>query len=120
MVIAISAAAACSGNTSTGTSRPDRYVITKAQMEEHHFQTAYEAVEALHSNWLQERGTDSFSSPTRVQVILDNANMGGVDALRSMSTMSIAYIRWYDGNAARQRWGVGHSQGVIFVSSHAD
>jgi hypothetical protein len=86
-------------------------------MDERNFHTAYEAVEALHSNWLSPRGTDSFTNPSEVQVIYDNAHMGGVQALRNISTMSISFIRWYDGLEATQRWGVGHNSGVIFVST---
>ena len=97
--------------------RPDRDVITQAQIQEHRFKTAYEAVEALHAPWLMPKGTDSFSSPTQVLVYLDNTRLGGIDKLRELSTVSFSYIRYYDGMAASARWGMDHGQGVIYISS---
>ncbi len=78
-------------------------------------------MEALRSNWLRPKGPDSFSSPTRVQVYIDDNQLGGVETLRGIATSQIlAYIRYYDGVAASGRWGLGHGQGVIYVSTNPD
>ena len=79
--------------------------------------TAYEAVAALHSNWLSPRGTDSFHSPSEVLVYVDNVKLGGVDAMRGVNTLSVNSIRHFNGVAATERWGVGHSSGVILIST---
>jgi hypothetical protein len=92
-------------------------VITHDQIVRSHFQTAYDAVEALHSNWLQQRGTDSFIQPGIVHVYMDDVNLGGVDELQAITPASVAYIQFYDAIHATQRWGLGHTQGVIYVSS---
>ncbi|MGQ0647203.1 MAG: hypothetical protein ACT4P7_06500 [Gemmatimonadaceae bacterium] len=95
----------------------DRSLITREQILEHHFTNVYEAVQALRSNWLLTKGTDSFSTPTEVLVYVDNARMGGVQTLRSIATTSVTYVRYYDGIAATARWGFDHGQGVIFIST---
>jgi hypothetical protein len=103
----------------TGRDSRDHGVLTKEQIAENHFNTAYDAVEALRSNWLRVRGTDSFQSPSEVQVYVDDTKLGGTDTLREIAASTIYYMRFFDGVAATGRWGVGHAGGVIFVSTHA-
>ena len=115
------ALSACSGNTGAPRGTPvDRNLITIEQIRQHQFSNAYEAVQSLRSNWLITKGVDSFASPGQVLVYLDNNKMGGVETLRGIATVSVAYIRYYDGLTASGRWGLDHGHGVIFVSSHAD
>ena len=97
--------------------RVDRTMMTQEQMVEHHFATVYEAVEALHSNWLQTRGTNSMQTPGIVRVYMDNTSLGGVDALRAIPVRSVMYIQYLDAVQATARYGIDHSQGVIFVST---
>ena len=77
----------------------------------------YDAVLALHSNWLRTRGSDSFTSPTQVQVYVDGTRYGGVESLRTLPVGSVNYIQHFDGLTASARWGLDHGQGVIFVST---
>ena len=109
-----------SGCASSGRTRPntpfDRTLITHDQLATDHFPNAYEAVAALRSNWLNVRPT-SFRAPTRVQVYLDDARLGGVEMLRTLAISAIAYMRHYDGLAATGRWGVDHGGGAIYVST---
>jgi hypothetical protein len=110
--------AACGGR-GDGVARPspDRSLITREEIQQHRFTNAYQLVEALHSNWLRTRGTDSFAQPGQVLVYLDDSRLGGVEALRSISTQTVGYIRYYDGLQASARWGLDHGHGVIFVST---
>lgn len=112
-------AAGCAGRNSpkTGETR-DHAMLTKEQLAENHFNTAYDAVEALRSNWLRTRGTDSFQTPSEVLVYLDNTRLGGTETLREIAANTVVYMRFYDGVAATGRWGVGHAAGVIYVSTH--
>ena len=98
--------------------RTNRSIITQKQLVENHFLTAYDAVEALRSNWLQTRGTDSFAAPSQVRVYLDNTFLGGTSTLRDIAANTVSFIRYYDGIAATGRWGLDHGAGVIFVSQH--
>jgi hypothetical protein len=109
---------ACASRVRTGEVR-DHAMLTKEQIAENHFNTAFDAVEALRSNWLKARGTDSFQTPSEVVVYLDNTRLGGTDTLREIAANTITYMRFFDGVAATGRWGIGHGAGVIFVSTHA-
>jgi hypothetical protein len=97
--------------------RSDRNIITKEQLTKNHYSTVYDAVEALRSNWLQTRGTDSFRSPSQVKVYLDNTMYGGVESLRNIAATTISFIRYFDGVSATSRWGLDHGAGVIYVST---
>ena len=100
---------------------PDREVITEEEIQEHKFETVYDAVQALRPNWLQTRGTNSLTqNATQVQVYLDNNHLGGISTLNTINLASVVYIRHYDGLAATARWGLDHGQGVIFVSTHTE
>jgi hypothetical protein len=109
---------ACQPSAST-TSSPssNRNVLTRDQIDPR-YTTAYEAVEGLRSNWLNTRGSDSFSNPSVVRVYLDNVSLGDKEALRRISVESISYMKWLDAGTATQRWGTNHGAGVIYVSTH--
>jgi hypothetical protein len=95
----------------------DRTVLTQTQFGAHQFNTAFDAIEALRSNWLKTRGPDSFQAPSQVRVYLDNVSLGDTATLRQIAINTIVYIRYYDGISATARWGLDHGAGVIFVST---
>lgn len=95
-------------------------VITREQLTDRRFDNAYDAVQAMRSNWLETRGTDSFLTPSEVLVYQDNVKLGGTDQLRAITTMTIVSIRYFNGTEATSRWGVGHSAGVIQVSTFTE
>ena len=91
--------------------------LTKTEMLQAHFQDVYEAVESLRSTWLNVHGPDSFRRPSQVLVYYDEVRLGGVSTLRTVMVDAIAWIRFYNGVEATMRFGVGHSAGVIYISS---
>jgi hypothetical protein len=95
----------------------DRSVLTQTQIGAHQFNTAFDAIEALRSNWLKTRGTDSFQTPSQVRVYLDNVSLGDTATLRTIAINTVNYIRFFDGIAATGRWGLDHGAGVIYVST---
>ena len=113
--LAVGSAAACARAATTSAST-NRNILTKSQIDQR-YATAYDAVEALRSNWFNSRGADSFKSPTVVRVYLDNVSLGDKETLRGIVVSSIAYIRWFDGVTATSRWGLNHGAGVIYVST---
>jgi hypothetical protein len=118
LVALLTLASACVGNRpAAARPRADHNVITREELLSKYYSTAYDAVAALHSNWLQTKGPDSFVSPTQVWVYVDNTKVGGIETLRLLVPTSISYIRYFDGISASARWGLGHGQGVIFVST---
>jgi len=105
------------GELTPGAGHPDHNLLTEQQLREHHFVTAYEAVAALRSSWLEARGPDSFTAPSQVLVYLDESRLGGVETLRALPMTNVLSIRFIDGIAASARWGLDHGQGVILVST---
>jgi hypothetical protein len=120
VLLAIALSSACAQSIRDGevTPRKDSSTITRAQLLEHHFSTAHDAVASLHANWLQTRGTDSFRTPSKVWVYFDSIKLGDVETLASISLMPVSYIQYFNGVDATTRWGIGHSAGVIHVSTH--
>lgn len=108
--------------TSGGTAerRLDRTVITREDMVKGNFVTLYDAVSALHSNWLQPRGVDSFANPSIVWVYVDGARVGDVSVLKDMRPGLVNTVRFYDGPQATSRWGVDNGAGVIHVSTWSE
>jgi len=95
----------------------DRELLTQAQLLEHHFSTAYEAVSSLRGYWLETHGVDSLRRPSQVWVYLNDTKLGGVETLQTIAVMGVLYIRHIDGLTATGRWGLDHGQGVILVST---
>lgn len=109
--------------------------ITLDQIESSGGITAYDVVQSLRPTWLQTRGTmhihetgvgvvDEASrsvavipGSTTIKVYMDNAQVGGVEALRQVPVTSVRAIRWYDAAEATLRWGSGHTHGAIQVES---
>ena len=107
----------CQRRATDGVSPSDRNMLTLAQLGDHRFTTAYDAVEALRSNWLNSRGTDSFQKPSAVRVYLDNVSLGDKETLRTIAIGSVYYIKYFDGISATARWGLDHGAGAIYVST---
>lgn len=99
--------------------RGDRDEITHDQLVENNFHTAYEAVQALHGNWLNIRPNTFGVSTSQGDVVVyqDGVRLGSPADLKSIDVRNIEYIRHYDAAAATTRYGVGHAQGAILVSS---
>lgn len=118
VVLAVSLAAGCRASVpGAGQERPDQLMLTREQIAEPRFTSAYDVVRALRSNWLNARGIASLRFKVEVQVYLDGVHLGGVQTLQNISTPSIQYIRYINGTDATTRWGIGHGRGVIFIGT---
>lgn len=120
LVLGWLAPAACGPATEPGAKpapRASATLLTEDEIVRASYQNAFELVQALRSNWLRPRGTDSLTRPTEVVVYRDDIRIGGVEALRAMATMDISSIRFIDGITASGRWGLDHGSGVIFVTT---
>lgn len=106
-----------SGASSSGDGSAQRGdVITSEQLDGVGRISVYDAVRRLRPAWLRNRGYDSFQRTVAVRVYLDGQSFGLVDDLRNMQTTNVATIRWLDGMAATQRFGMDHGAGVILVT----
>ena len=117
--LAVAFGYACAPGVTTWRPRANFNVISREDLLATHFRNAYEAVEALHSNWLLLR-PNSFLAQGQVLVYMDNVRLGGISELRTISLMPIEYMEYFDAVQATTRWGVGHTQGVIYISTHPE
>lgn len=107
---------ACTGQTRRG-SEYNANVLTGKQLADTHYQTLYDAIEALKPSWLRARGPDSIYNPSSVLVYIDNNELGEVATLKTIAPESVRSVQFLDGPAASARWGAGHGAGVILVLS---
>lgn len=122
-IAATLAGASCSSSRSDGTAeratRPARRsstLITRDELLATNAPDAYQAVERLHPDWLRGRGLTSLTgTPPRVVVYLDGQRLGEVSMLARFTLNGIKEIRFHNASDATQRWGTGHSAGVIEV-----
>jgi hypothetical protein len=118
-VVLLAVTAACArSKPGQHTPAPSHEVLTSADLQGQGFSTVLEAIESLRGNWLEKHGTNSFRTPSEIKVYVDGTMLGGIDQLNTIPLASVVYIRHYDGVTATARWGVGHGNGVIYISTH--
>lgn len=97
-------------------SRQDQQLITRDVILGTQYNTLYEVVQAMRSNWLRVRTSSSATGKGDVlQVYLDNQRIGGVDELRRIVPSTVMSARYFDPIAASARWGLDHGAGAIYV-----
>ena len=110
--------------TSTGP-KVDPDLIVATEFDAKGFRDAYDIVQRLRPNWFTRKTGGSSArrmgtSGSGLVVYLDNARMGGVEALRQLNTGGIESLRFLDAAAATARLpGLGSSviAGAIVVQS---
>src|SRR5438094_9805835 len=75
----------------------DRNLLTQEELRDYQFATVFDAIEALRSHWLRERGPDSCATPGHVQVYLVDSLLGGVVALSTLPLANVQYSRHVTG-----------------------
>jgi hypothetical protein len=117
-IAAVLLTSACGGGGSkqAGTAPPpaDLQSLRPEEWGNRNFYSAFDAIAALRPMWLNKRGPDG-----EVQVYVDENHVGGVEMLRSQRTASISIMRHLDGIQASARYGLGHDQGAILISTRA-
>jgi hypothetical protein len=112
------ALAACGGSAAVSgenSSRNDPNILTADQVRG--YSDAFQAVQTLRQQWLRVRTPPDLDSATNVVVYESGVRVGGPEVLRSISTISVQSIQYFNGIAASQRWGLGHENGVIMVNT---
>ncbi len=109
--------AACATHRTSGP-RPSRDVLTQQEMLDGHFITVAQAISALRSNWLNVHPNTLMGTQEDVVIYYDSNRLGGPGELGNINVRDIRYVQHLDAVTATQRYGVGHSQGAILVSSH--
>ena len=97
----------------------NRTVIAQEELRESSARDAYHAVQLLRPDWLRGRGSASMRDPTPAPVVVyvDGQRYGGASSLEQFRIGSFKELRYYNGSEATNRWGTGHSGGVIYLST---
>jgi hypothetical protein len=115
------ALSACASSPGTGGPRGATDLLTAEQLDQlGPGVSAYDALERLRPTWLRDRGTNSLSASsmgdTMPRLHVDSAQLP-LDALRSMRTSDIQFIRFMDARDATTRYGTGYVNGLIEVTT---
>lgn len=109
-------AVACGNRKELRTPR-DPETISRLELMSGTYTTAYDAIEKLHPNWLRLRNAQSNRVVSQIWVYLDGTQYGGTNVLNSLRASTISSIQRIDGPTATIRWGAGHTEGVIYVTT---
>jgi hypothetical protein len=77
----------------------------------------YEVIEMSRPQWLRMRSEQSVTRNGGILVYMDDVRYGDLNSLRTIPARDIQQVRRYNATAASQRWGPGHSEGVIAIST---
>lgn len=130
--LAVVIAGCAAGTVGGGGGGSGSNVITAAQIEEISDTAVdvFSVVTRLRSLWLRPRGTGSIGGgggqPLALIVYMDGARYGYVDLpgrsgnniLRSIESTDITEIRYLDAASATIRYGLGHDQGALLLTSN--
>ena len=97
---------------------PSRDVLFAPEIVQARVLDTYQAVSQLRPEFLKLREPFLRASRTStLRVFLDEIDVGGVDALRTIPIDQVTAIRYISATDAQFRWGGEHPQGVILVST---
>lgn len=117
------AACAASGTRAPGQgSQPmgDPDFILREEIDESNARSAYDLVRNLRPQWLRTRGLTTLrqaAGQDGIKVYMDNARLQDLDAMRNVTLGSVEYLRFFSASEATQRWGGGHLNGAILIST---
>lgn len=109
---------ACAYKDDSGSqSQPN--VLTTRQIQSLPVDNAYDVVRRLRPNWLRVQSAPTARNPTpeRPVVYLDGVRSGSVGILRNIEREHVIRLEYLDPTDATQRYGTGHSGGVIRVTT---
>ena len=100
----------------------DPNVITATELTRSGATNAYDAIHRLRPEMLRSReaGALSYFAVRRPVVAVDNAVVGGVDALRTMDIGRVARIESLSPWQAEKRYGATFGDGVVLITQRTD
>ena len=115
-------AAGCTASmdpAAAGRARTRSTLLTYEEMQERgQFSSLYDLIQEMRPRWLRTQGPDTFMGQGgQVQVHMDGNRLGGVDALRNLSSYGVTSIQWLAPIDAAARFGLDHSHGAIIIST---
>lgn len=101
------------------TSRRQGNVITAEEIARSSGSNALEVVRQLRSHWLTTRGVAGANDPGAggIMVYVDGVRRGGLESLEQIGIEQVGQIRFLDANNATTRYGTGHPNGAIEITT---
>lgn len=114
MLFAVALACASSG-TSAATPRRSTTTISGEEIASTGVSTVYDAIQRLRPQWLTSSRMRGSGTSDALQVYLDMNRFGTMEALRQLPVGGISEVRYLSAAEATNRYGTGHSGGVILI-----
>lgn len=107
------------GCASTGSpgSRRDQTRIERDEIAESNQTNALDLVRTLRPHWLRHRGVHTLRNEPDVVIYIDGIRSGDPSMLAQIPTINIEMIRFYNAQEAQFKFGVGHLNGAIDVTT---
>lgn len=115
IALLISAAPATTQQVASRNGNP-RMIVDYAEITSAHQTNVYDLLRGHRPLWLHTRGASS-TSGADVMVYLDGNRLGGMAEMRGIPTSIVTEIRHMDAREATTRWGAGHGNGAIMIST---
>ncbi len=79
--------------------------------------SAYDAVQALHMNWLRSHGSTFTSSTGRTtpEIFVNGLPFGSLESLHQIGIETILEMRYTSASDATTRYGTGYTAGIIEI-----
>ena len=109
------------GQTAAGDTRGNSRLIVRAELDQRAGDTAYQVVESLNRQWLQDdrRGRTFGGGPIFARVVVDGTPYGPLSTLHRMSASQIESMRFLSAPDATIKYGTGYPGGAIEVTMRA-
>ena len=105
------------GTGQPGSPRPNPNQITRVEIDEAGPSDLYTLVQNLRPIWLRERGATSLTDEIGVVVYMDGTRMGDTESLRGLHSSNAETMQFYNDQRATARFGLGHVNGAILVTT---
>lgn len=109
---------ACAGasTTQTGATRRSANTITADEISAAQgIVSVYDAIQRLRPQWLTTSRARSVGTQDELLVYLDTNRYGTIESLRQLPIGGITELRYLNAAEATNRFGTGHSGGVIVI-----
>jgi len=103
----------------------DTRPITAEEIRSFPGRTVTELLRALRPQWLRRRGPSTFRpdadplTPPGIRVYLEGGLLGGLEVLDQVPIEAITGAVFLDAARATMRWGAGHADGAILLTTDA-
>ena len=104
-------------NNLAAPARANPRFISLAEIQNSGESTAFDVIQSLRPLWLNKRGAQSIQFDTDILVYLGTAQIGTLPSLRQIPAATIASMEFLDAKAANYRFGMGHPNGAIVIST---